>query len=62
MIGDAAHGEDLAGLARKCPKCGTIAHFKVTTRKETYVECPICDHNFKVKKFRRGERPKCKTS
>ena len=48
----------LCGLARQCPRCNIVAHYKVKSRKLTGVECPDCGHNFKVQKYRRGERPK----
>jgi len=54
---EAIYSQDINGLARQCPKCKTIAHFDVKGRKPTTVTCPICDYEFEVKKYRRGERP-----
>lgn len=48
----------LSGLARQCPKCGIIAHYEVKGRKEVSIQCPECDYEFHVKKYRKGERPK----
>lgn len=50
--------QDISGLARKCPKCELIFHAEVKTRKAVMIRCPECDHEFEVKKYRRGERPK----
>jgi len=54
---EAIHSQDISGLARQCPKCGTVAHYEIKGRKAQWVECPICDFGFEVKKYRRGERP-----
>lgn len=54
----AQHSDDLKGLARQCPKCNIIAHYEVKGRKAVDVVCPDCEHEFTVKKYKRGERPK----
>ncbi len=51
------HKTVLTGLARRCPSCRLIAHYEVKGRKEQEVSCPVCGFEFKVKKYRRGERP-----
>jgi len=52
------HTINLSGLARQCPKCKLIAHYKVKGRKPQEIECVECDHSFTVQKYKRGERPK----
>lgn len=55
---DPMHNVHLTGLARKCPACGLIAHYKVKGRKPVEIECVECDHKWTVQKYKRGERPK----
>jgi uncharacterized protein (DUF983 family) len=47
----------LEGLARKCPSCGVIAHYKVKGKLEKLIRCVECDYEFKAKKYNQGERP-----
>jgi uncharacterized Zn finger protein (UPF0148 family) len=54
------YGHELAGLARQCPYCKTIAHYEIKGRKPGAVKCPVCEIHFTVQKYKRGERPKAK--
>ena len=54
------HEKHLSGLARTCPGCRIVAHYDVKTRKLTDVRCPMCNYQFQIKKYRKGERPKCR--
>jgi len=49
----------LNGLARQCPKCNVIAHYPVKTREPIEIECVECGYLFLVKKYSKGQRPKC---
>lgn len=50
---------EYAGLARKCPKCGIVAHYNIKKNKKPQsVECPACDHGFTITKYKKGERPR----
>lgn len=51
-------------LPRECPKCGTVAHYKIKKkeRQEPHlVECSMCGYKFIIKWHKKGERPKAKT-
>ena len=48
----------LSGLARQCPKCKCIAHYKVKGKKPVEINCVECDFKFTVQKYKKGERPK----
>ena len=55
---DEPHTKYLTGLARTCPSCGLIAHYKVSSRKPTLVSCFECDNEFMVQKYKRNQKPK----
>ena len=57
---DSQYSHELTGLARRCPNCDTIAHYNIKGRKEQEVVCFYCGHEFKLKKYRKGERPKAR--
>lgn len=51
------HKDVLTGLARECPECHIIDHYKVKGRQPVEVECK-CGHRFIVQKYKCGERPR----
>jgi predicted RNA-binding Zn-ribbon protein involved in translation (DUF1610 family) len=48
-----------AGVGRKCPNCGLVAHYKIKGRKVQKVECPECDFEFEVRKYERNKKKEC---
>ena len=50
--------ENYAGLPRICSECGTLSHYDIGRKKKSgMVSCPICDHEFVVTRYKKGERP-----
>lgn len=52
------HTKYLTGLARQCPKCRLIAHYRVKGRRPVKIKCVECGHEFLVQKYARKQRPK----